>query len=131
LIVGREIRANAMPATIIGVMPPALQFPVSRTGLDRCQPQSQHSRIDQDRQFEVFIEPRTEEAAIGADHWRARGVDCRTRSSASPAPGCPRELAMLPMSHYFTDPPTRRLFQPDADDRWHWCCWSPAPMLRT
>lgn len=107
-VVGREVRVNAMPATIIGVMPPRFNFPF-REQIWVAASLSPTIANSEDRQFEVFIEPRTEEAAMAPivgvlEGWIA---DAQQRE---PGTWMSRELAMLPMNHYFTDPPTRRLF---------------------
>ena len=108
LIVGREVRANAMPATIIGVMPPGFSFPF-REQVWIAATLSPSIPNDQDRQFEVFIEPRTGESGLAPITGVLEGwiADAQQRE---PGTWKPRELAVLPMSHYFTDPPTRRLF---------------------
>jgi putative ABC transport system permease protein len=106
-VLGRILRANAMPATVIGVMPPDFSFPY-REQVWMNASLSATVPVDQDRNFEVFIEPLTGNAGLAPinavlENWIG---DVQQRE---PGTWKPRELAMLPMAHYFTDPPTRQL----------------------
>lgn len=106
-VVGREIRANAMPATIIGVMPPGFNFPF-REQVWMAASLSPSIPNDQDRQLQVFIEPRTGDAGLAPIVGVLEGWIADAQQS-EPGTWRPRELAVLPLSHYFTDPPTRQL----------------------
>lgn len=106
-IVGREVRANAMPATIIGVMPPGFSFPF-REQVWMAANLSRTVANDEDRYFEVFIEPLTGEAGLAPITGVLEGWIADAQQ-AEPGTWKPRELAVLPLSHYFTDPPTRQL----------------------
>ena len=106
-VLGRTLRANAMPATVIGVMPPGFSFPY-REQVWMNASLSATVPVDQDRYFEVFVEPLTGSAGLAPitavlETWIG---DVQQRE---PGTWKPRELAMLPMAHYFTDPPTRQL----------------------
>ena len=106
-VLGRSVRANAMPATVIGVMPPGFSFPF-REQLWMNASLSATVPVDEDRYFEIFIEPLTPDAGLAPiiatlEAWIG---DVQQRE---PGTWKPRELAAQPMSHYFTDPPTRQL----------------------
>jgi putative ABC transport system permease protein len=62
-VLGRILRANAMPATVIGVMPPDFSFPY-REQVWMNASLSATVPVDQDRNFEVFIEPLTGKAGL-------------------------------------------------------------------
>jgi len=106
-IVGRKVRANATPATIIGVMPPGFNFPF-REQVWMAASLNPTTPNDEDRQFEVFIEPLTGNAGLAPITGVLEGWIADAQRS-EPGTWKPRELAVLPLSHYFTDPPTRQL----------------------
>ena len=105
-IVGRQIRANAQPATIIGVMPAGFGFPGREEVwmAARIDPAATPSA---DRYLDVFVQPTSGttfasiETSLEAWITQARQEDSSRWGQA--------ELASQPMSMMFADPDTRLL----------------------
>lgn len=106
-VLGKSIRANLQPATIIGVMPPDFSFPERQQVWMPAKP-SATTPVDRDRYFDVFIAPHDAATSLSTiqvplESWLA---DVQKRE---PTTWGTRELDSLPMSYYYTSVNTRQL----------------------
>lgn len=105
-VVGMPLRANAQPATVIGVMPENFMFPDREQVWMPGQPSATVS-TDDDRHYDLFLLPQDGAGAaaiLGSlEGWLA---DVQQRE---PGTWATRELGLLPMSYYYSDAHTRAL----------------------
>jgi len=106
-IVGRQVRVNARPATVIGVMPQRFSFPVREAiwlpaALREDTPRGAQNDYDAVARLAPGADPATIQPLL--DGWLADAAhkDPDTFRTA--------HIAARPLSNYFTDGPTRAIF---------------------
>lgn len=105
-IVGREIRVNARPARVVGVMPPGFGYPYA----EKIWVPATLAREDSGERYMTVLRraPDASEAALRAAlaAWFAEALRRDPERMRSEA----REVGVQPLAWEFVDPPTRRLF---------------------
>ncbi len=122
-VVGRQVRVNARPATIIGVMPQNFSFPIREAiwvpaALREDIPRGAQSDYDAVARLPAGVEPAAIQPLL--DAWLADALH------KEPDAFRDAHMAARPLSTYFTDGPTRAIFARHVRRRAH----APAARLR-
>ncbi len=106
-IVGRQVRVNAQPATVIGVMPQNFSFPVREAiwvpaALRKGMPRGGQNDYDAVARLPAGVEPAAIQPLL--DGWLADAAHKEPEAFRN------ARIASRPLSTYFTDAPTRAIF---------------------
>ncbi|MEP7042516.1 MAG: ADOP family duplicated permease [Dokdonella sp.] len=106
-IIGRQVRVNARPATVIGVMPETFSFPIREAiwvpaALREDMPRGGQTDYDAVAGLAPGVEPGTIQPLL--DGWLADAAHKEPEAFHN------AHVASRPLSNYFTDGPTRAIF---------------------